>query len=67
MQLPPTTMPSPIKARRPCGTRHPMRRRGCFALALAAALTMAACGDIKIEPVSHDCPVENSCQHAGGR
>jgi hypothetical protein len=44
-----------------------MRRRGCFALALAAALTMAACGDIKIEPVSHDCPVENSCQHAGGR
>jgi hypothetical protein len=43
------------------------RREGAFVLAVAAALAMAACGDITIGPVDHSCPVENACQHAGGR
>jgi hypothetical protein len=41
--------------------------RGFLVLAAAAVLALAACGDIKITPVDHSCPVENACQHAGGR
>jgi hypothetical protein len=44
------------------------RATACSLLvAVAASLAVAACGDIEIKPVDHSCPVENACQHAGGR
>jgi hypothetical protein len=45
-----------------------VKRRGFFVLAVAAAMTVAACTggaglDIPIGPVDHSCPVANSCEH----
>lgn len=67
----PTMTRSPMQARSPSepkdGMRPGAKRQGAFVLAVAAALAMAGCGDITIGPVDHSCPVENACQHAGGR
>jgi hypothetical protein len=67
----PTMMPSPMHAGAAAEIRderwwHAKRQRS-FGLAFAAALGVAACGDIKITPVDHSCPVVNACEHAGGR
>jgi hypothetical protein len=71
MSVLPTTMVSPLHAAAASPQRRmpPSRagRRGSFLLIVAAALAVAACGDITIGPVDHSCPVENACQHAGGR
>jgi hypothetical protein len=71
MSVLPTTMVSPLHAvagAPPTGTPSSRAgRRGSFLLVAAAALAVAACGDITIGPVDHSCPVENACQHAGGR
>jgi hypothetical protein len=59
---------SPIRAEATLKTTAPSSsRRGILALAVAAGMAVAACGDIVIGPVDHSCPVVNSCQHAGGR
>jgi hypothetical protein len=67
----PTVTVSPICAKAMPEMKNAARsrpeRHGCFVLAVAAVLVLAACGDIKITPVDHSCPVENACQHAGGR
>jgi hypothetical protein len=44
-------------------TRSRAKRQGSFVLAVAVALVVTACGDIRIEPVNHSCP--DSC--GGGR
>jgi hypothetical protein len=67
----PTVTFSPMRAEAVSETKNTARsrtrRHGSFVLAAAAVLTLAACGDITITPVDHSCPVENACQHAGGR
>jgi hypothetical protein len=67
----PIMTPSPMRAEAAAEIRDERGWRGkrqrSFGLAFAAALGVAACGDIKIEPVDHSCPVVNACQHAGGR
>jgi hypothetical protein len=71
MSVLPTTRVSPLHAATASApTDMPpsrARRQGWFLLTVAAALAVAACGDITIGPVDHSCPVENACQHAGGR
>jgi hypothetical protein len=67
----PTMMPSPMLAEAAAEIRDERgwraRRQRAFGLAFAAALGVAACGDITITPVDHSCPVVNACEHAGGR
>jgi hypothetical protein len=73
MHLLPTRIVSPMRAVATAEMKHTRRsrasRQGSFVLAIAAALAVPACTglDIPIGPVDHSCPVENSCQHAGGR